>query len=133
MTRRFLLVLCVVSLGTTCGREAWGQIDPQTRAEATGYRETSRYDDVITFLDGLRAKGAPISVQFIGTSTQGRKIPLVVASRPLPTSRDEARRLNKPIVCIQANIHAGEVEGKEAVDDVASGSCRLSRGWRLAR
>ena len=31
---------------------------PRTRAELTSYRETSRYADVITFLDSLRGRAA---------------------------------------------------------------------------
>src|SRR5262249_30933988 len=44
-----------------------------------------------------------------------RDIPYVVASRPLVSTPEEAHRLNRPIVYVQANIHAGEVEGKEAL------------------
>ena len=51
----------------------------------------------------------------IGTSTQGRAIPYVIASRPLVTTPLEAKRLGRPIVYVQANIHSGEVEGKEAL------------------
>ena len=88
---------------------------PQTRAERTDYRETSHYDDVLRYLEDLQAKGAPISVQFIGVSTQGRKIPLVIAACPPVAAPTDARRIDKPVVYVQANIHAGEVEGKEAV------------------
>ena len=35
-------------------------------------------------------------------------------ARPLPFSPGEAHRSLKPIVYVQANIHGGEVEGKEA-------------------
>jgi len=88
---------------------------PQTRAERTDYRETSHYEDVLQYLEDLQVKGAPISVQFIGVSTQGRKIPLVIAARPPVAGQADAHRIGKPIVYVQANIHAGEVEGKEAV------------------
>lgn len=88
---------------------------PQTRAERTDYRETSHYEDVLRFLEDLQAKGAPISIQFIGVSAQGRKIPLVIASRPPVARPADARRSGKVVVYVQANIHAGEVEGKEAV------------------
>jgi hypothetical protein len=88
---------------------------PQTRAEQTDYRETSHYEDVLRFLEDLQTKGAPISVQFIGVSTQGRKIPLVIAARPPVAAPFDASRISKPVVYVQANIHGGEVEGKEAV------------------
>jgi hypothetical protein len=87
---------------------------PQTRAERSAYRETSRYTDVMEFLDRLVAKGAPVAVRMIGTSANGRELPLAVAARPMVASAAEARRAGKVVVYIQANIHAGEVEGKEA-------------------
>lgn len=85
-----------------------------TRAERTGYRETSSYADVLGFLDSLRARGARIVIDTLATSPGGRAVPYVVASRPLVRSPAEALRSGKPIVYLQANIHAGEVEGKEA-------------------
>jgi murein tripeptide amidase MpaA len=88
---------------------------PQTRAERTSYRETSHYDDVIAFIDSLQALGAPMWVSSIGKTTEGRELPLVILSRPLVTTPAEARRLGRPVVYVQANIHAGEVEGKEAL------------------
>ena len=54
----------------------------------------------------------------IGKTTEGRDIPFVVASRPRVTTPDEAKRLHRPIVYVQANIHAGEVEGKEALQSL---------------
>lgn len=87
---------------------------PRTRAERTGYAETSHHDDVIAFLDSLHALGGPRWTS-IGRTTEGREIPLVVLSRPQVSTPEEARRLGRPIVYVQANIHGGEVEGKEAL------------------
>ncbi len=89
---------------------------PRTRAERTDYRETSRYEDVIVFLDSLRLRGAPIVISAIGKTTEGRDIPMVRVDR-LPDERSGARgaRRRRPVVYVQANIHAGEVEGKEAM------------------
>jgi hypothetical protein len=69
----------------------------------------------LRYIEDLQAKGAPISTQSIGVSTQGREIPLVIASRPAVAGPADARRAGKLVVYVQANIHAGEVEGKEAV------------------
>lgn len=117
---RLLLTLLIISAvlagphSATHGQATADLPWPQTRAEITDYQETSHYEDVITFIRALQRKAAPISLQFIGTSHEGHRMPLVLAGRPLPTSPRMAHRLGKPIVCIQANIHAGEVEGKEA-------------------
>ena len=86
----------------------------QTRPERTAWAETSAYADVMTFLDSLRLKGADIQVGELGRSPEGKSIPYVLASRPLITDPATAHRSGKPLVLIQANIHAGEVEGKEA-------------------
>ncbi|MFN2400065.1 MAG: M14 family metallopeptidase [Gemmatimonadaceae bacterium] len=88
---------------------------PRTVAERTGFRETSRYAAVQAFLDSLQLLGAPIWVGEIGKTTEGRALPLVILSRPLVTTPAQARRLGRPVIYLQANIHAGEVEGKEAV------------------
>jgi hypothetical protein len=88
---------------------------PLTRAERTNFTETSHYDDVVAFLDSLKTLGADIEIGSIGKTIEGRSLPYVIASRPLVKTPAEARRLNRPIAYIQANIHAGEVEGKEAM------------------
>jgi hypothetical protein len=88
---------------------------PRTRAERTRYTETSHYDDVIAFIDSLRRIGAPIAVGAIGTTSERRTIPYVIASRPLVSTPQAARASGRPIVYVQGNIHAGEVEGKEAL------------------
>lgn len=88
---------------------------PRTRAEVTRYQETSRYADVRQFLDSLRRIGAPLIIGSIGKTTEGREIPFLVASRPMVTSPTDARRLARPIVYVQGNIHGGEVDGKDAL------------------
>jgi hypothetical protein len=86
-----------------------------THAESTSYRETSTYAHVVTFIDSLTKLGKPMSRGSIGTTNEGRAIPYVVASRPLFATPDAARRSGRPIVYVQGNIHAGEVEGKEVL------------------
>jgi hypothetical protein len=92
-----------------------GSVTAQTtRAERSNYRETSSYSDVWAFLDSLQPLTGDIRVTSLATSPEGRRIPLVLAARPVVSSPAEAHRSGKPIVYLQANIHAGEVEGKEA-------------------
>jgi hypothetical protein len=91
---------------------------PLTRAERTNFTETSRYEDVVAFIDSLKTLGAHIQIGSIGKTIEGRELPYVIASRPLITTPAEARRLGRPVAYIQANIHAGEVEGKEAMQSM---------------
>ena len=103
---------------TACARGGSVAVDPaaapRTRAERTNYLETSRYADVVAFLEAL--KGRPeLTFGSIGKTNEGRDIPYVVASRPRVSTPAEAQRLGRPVVYVQGNIHAGEVEGKEAL------------------
>jgi len=90
------------------------EFGPRTRAERTNYLETSHYADVVAFLDSLHSR-PELSFGSIGRTNEGREIPYVIASRPRVTTPEDARRLRRPIVYVQGNIHAGEVEGKEVL------------------
>jgi hypothetical protein len=85
-----------------------------TRAERSDYRRTSSYQDVVEFLDSLRLKTSDIRVGTLANSPEGRPVPYVIASRPVIAGPAEAQRSGKAVIYLQANIHAGEVEGKEA-------------------
>ncbi|MEO8634631.1 MAG: M14 family metallopeptidase [Gemmatimonadales bacterium] len=86
----------------------------QTRPERTAGAETSTYADVIGFLDSLGRTGASLRMGTVGFSPEGQRIPWVLAARPMVDGPADAARSGKPIIYIQGNIHAGEVEGKEA-------------------
>ncbi len=88
---------------------------PRTAAERTNYQATSTDAEVGAFLDSLAQAGAPVALSDMGTSTLGHPIYLVIASDPTITTPGEAAASGKLVVYVQANIHAGEVEGKEAV------------------
>jgi hypothetical protein len=88
---------------------------PLTRAERTNFAETSRYADVVAFLETLKKRGAPVHVASMGKTSDGHGVLYAVASRPPVHTAEQARKLGRPIVYVQANIHGGEVEGKEAL------------------
>lgn len=97
-----------------------------TRAEKSNFTETSRYEEVVDFLQQLQKFSPDIKVASIGQSTEGREILLVILGHHVPTSPTQLLTMNKPAIYIQANIHAGEVEGKEAMlmlmRDILTGS-----------
>jgi hypothetical protein len=91
---------------------------PLTRAERTEYRETSRYADVVAFVQSLAAD-ARLHPTVFGYSFEGRPLPLVVAGQGLPDPTPAAvRSTGRLRVLVFANIHAGEVEGKEATQSL---------------
>ncbi|MCE9572185.1 MAG: M14 family metallopeptidase [Deltaproteobacteria bacterium] len=87
---------------------------PETRAERTGYAETSRHADVMAFVTALAADEPRVHLTDFGASPEGRALPLVVISTRGVRTPDDARRVGLPIVLVICGIHAGEVEGKEA-------------------
>ena len=93
--------------------------DLRTRAEATAFEETSRADDVDRVLNGLAAASPNVRVTRFGQSEEGRPLPMAVLASPAVVDAADARRTGRPRVLVLANIHAGEVEGKEAALIVA--------------
>lgn len=110
MKLRILLLLIVTTAGVTAQ-----SADMRTRAEITNYEETSTYADVTRIIDGLVATSPLVHTESFGKSEEGRELPLLVISDPKVTTPAMARKLGRPLVFVQANIHAGEVEGKEAM------------------
>src|SRR5438309_10882526 len=114
MNIRAFLNLLVVALAATAPRLA-AQALPQTTAERSNYAATSTNADVGAFLDSLQLDGAPVAVSEFGVTALGKPLYLVIASDPAVTSPREAAAAGKLVIYLQANIHAGEVDGKEAV------------------
>lgn len=85
---------------------------PLTRAETSGYTETSLHADVLAFLAGL--SHPHLHRTSFGVSPEGRELPLLVLSAKGAKTPEQARALGLPVVLVINGIHAGEVEGKEA-------------------
>lgn len=76
-----------------------------TPSEAAGFRTTPGYDEVRSWLEKL-AKASPlIRVESFGKSGEGRDLLMVRASKGAS---------GKPVVLVQAGIHSGEIDGKDA-------------------
>jgi len=99
--------------------------DLRTRAEATSFEETSRAEDVARVLNGLAAASPNVRVTPFGQSEEGRPLPMAVLASPAVVDAGDAHRTGRPRVLVLANIHAGEVEGKEAALIIAR---RLAMG-----
>lgn len=87
---------------------------PLTVPEKTDYKETSRYRDVIDFIYKLQKSSDLLRTENLAVSAEGRAIPLLVIGNPLPFPQVKGKRDPRLAVYIQGNIHAGEVEAKEA-------------------
>ncbi|RKY88778.1 hypothetical protein DRQ09_02390 [candidate division KSB1 bacterium] len=109
MKRYILFILFLFFLSTNLtGQELL------TVAEKSNFTETSRYKDVIGFLSTLQALSQNIKITCIATTAEGRDIPMAILGNPPLVNPITAKESGKPVVLLMANIHAGEVEGKEA-------------------
>lgn len=92
-------------------------------AERSGYTQTASHAQVVELLDALAASSPHARRASMGTTTEGREIPMLILSDPAVSTGAEARELSRatgrPIVLAIGNIHAGEVDGKEALPMVA--------------
>jgi len=112
-----LAVLMAVGLALTASSAAIQTAPPaapRTTAEATDYQSTSTYAEVMSFIRELQKLSPFVRVETICTSAEGRAVPLLVIGKPLPLDPLALRGDKRLVVYLQANIHAGEVEGKEA-------------------
>ena len=88
--------------------------DWQTLAEQTDYHKTWSYADTIAYCQKLDKASDKIVYKSIGKSNQGRDIPLVIASEDGAFTPEAARKKGKAVIFIQAGIHPGEIDGKDA-------------------
>jgi hypothetical protein len=113
MIRASLLALLSLTACTSMPRPT--STPPLTLPESSDYHKTSSHADVMDFLRQVRMAGdSRVVVTNFGTTPEGRVLPLVIVANPTVHNAEEARASGKPVIYVQANIHAGEVEGKEA-------------------
>ncbi len=102
-------------LGTPASLEAQEPQAPLTAAERTDYRQTTRYDDLVAFLDEVTEGASRLHLTSMGTSSEGRSIPLVVVGDVDDPSPETVKGTGKTRLYVQGGIHAGEISGKEAL------------------
>jgi len=85
-----------------------------TRPEASNFAETSQYADVMSYMKAMASASPQIHLTTFGYTFEGRPLPLAVIGASGATP-EQVLATGKTRVYLQGNIHAGEVEGKEAL------------------
>ena len=111
------IILLFFSLLITCS--LFSQSNLLTTAERSEYSATSTYDEVISFISVLEKQSDILRIEWIARTTEGRDIPMMVIANPMVENWQDAQNDDRVVVYIQANIHAGEIEGKEAAQMLA--------------
>ncbi|CAN5643737.1 hypothetical protein BH23GEM11_BH23GEM11_06820 [soil metagenome] len=91
--------------------------DLSIRPERTGWQETSTYAEVVRHLEVAAASHPRMHLVTFGYTNQGRALPLLVVgpSTAEAATAEAVRESGQLRIYLQANIHAGEVAGKEAL------------------
>jgi hypothetical protein len=117
--RTLVLVLGMGAALPAAGQRTPGEAaDPFTlRPERTGWQETSRYAEVVAFLERAAASHPRMHFTTFGYTNQGRALPLLVVGPDDPAAATPGAVRDSGVlrVYVQGNIHAGEVAGKEAL------------------
>ncbi|QQX80194.1 carboxypeptidase [Shewanella sp. KX20019] len=85
-----------------------------TPFEKNGLKTSPNYDETFIWLDKLIAQSNMLKKVSIGKSPQGRDIWMIVASKEGAEDATTLLKGNKPSVLVQAGIHSGEIDGKDA-------------------
>jgi len=85
-----------------------------TYYEKSGCIKTPRYNETIDFCKKLDKTSALINYTTFGMSPQGRELPLLIADKNGNFTPEAVRKSGNAVLLIQACIHAGESDGKDA-------------------
>lgn len=88
--------------------------DWQTLAEQTDYRKSWNYADTVSFAQKLDKASDKILYKSFGKSGEGRELPLLIAADGKTFTPEQAKKSGKAVILIQAGIHSGEIDGKDA-------------------
>lgn len=98
---------------------------PLTAPERTDFRETTRYADVVGFVETVAEASPLIHLTTFGYTFEGRALPLAVVGHVDDASPEAVRASGRTVVYVQGGIHSGEAEGKEVLlmllRDIADG------------
>jgi len=97
-----------------------------TPAEKSDFVTTPDYNTTMNWFKKLSAASPLLTMISIGKSVEGRDIFMVVASTEKNITSAALKHSGKPLLLVQAGIHSGEIDGKDAgmmlLRDIAFGN-----------
>lgn len=94
---------------------SYGQSDKWlTKYERSNFLETPRYEETIRYSKMLAYASDFIHYTTFGISPQGRDLPLLIADKNKNFTPESVKKSGNAILFIEACIHPGESEGKDA-------------------
>ncbi len=88
--------------------------DWQTFYEKSGFKATPDYQATVAFCKKLADASPWVHYQSFGLSAQNRDLPLLIVDLDGLKSPEQIQKSGKLLILVQAGIHAGEIDGKDA-------------------
>jgi len=85
-----------------------------THYEKSNYISTPRYSETVEFCKKLEKASSLLRYTIFGKSPEGRDLPLLIADKNGNFTPEAVRKSGNAVLLIQACIHAGEPDGKDA-------------------
>ncbi|MGB2732282.1 MAG: M14 family zinc carboxypeptidase, partial [Saprospiraceae bacterium] len=85
-----------------------------TPTEKSGFITTPDYNETVSWFKKLTTASRLLRMVTIGKSLEGRDIVMIVASIEQNITPAALKKSNKPLFLVQAGIHSGEIDGKDA-------------------
>jgi len=87
----------------------------KTYYEKSGKTATPRYAETLAFLERLEIQSEAVNMADFGLSPQQRPLKYVIYDRDGLTDPDDIKASGRVLLMVQAGIHPGESEGKDAM------------------
>ncbi len=101
--------LIALALMAAAGADDW-----TTFYERSDFKRTPSYEQTVTYCQRLADASPWVHYEAFGSSSQGRDLPLVVVDKNGAFTAADVRKSDNAVFLIQACIHAGESDGKDA-------------------
>lgn len=105
-----ILLICLIS----CFLSGFAQEFLPTFYERSGGTKTPRYEETIDYCKKLADTSSMVYLSWFGTSPQGRPLPYMVVDKDGFIDPQTIKSAGRIILMIEACIHPGESEGKDA-------------------
>lgn len=109
--RKIVVILSLIAfIGTAFGQSN----DWKTFYEKSNFLETPRYDETIVYSKKLAESSEFVKYETFGKSVQGRDLPILIIDKNKNFTPESVKESGNAILFIEACIHPGESEGKDA-------------------
>ena len=110
--KKSLLFILALLVMVACNKK---EVDYTTTFEQSGYTQTDDYEGTIAYAKLLAKHFDQVNYTVLGTSAQGRDIPMLIVDEKGLTDVKKIRKSGKDIILVESCIHPGEPNGKDAV------------------